>query len=111
MSMRIVVDDQLPIALARWITAQSVIAWHVCEIGLAGRPDAEIWAYAKREAATIVSMDSDFRDLQNADPVGPAVIWLQWGNTRTAALLAKFAAEWPSILVQLGQGQRLIGLQ
>ena len=89
--MRVIVDDQLPVAPARWITAQGVDAEHVSDVGLSGRQDREIWGFAKREAFIIVSMDSDFRDMQQREPNGPQVLWLRWGNLRKAALLQRFA--------------------
>ena len=108
--MRVIVDDQLPVALARWISTQGVDAKHVADVGLTGRPDREIWVFAKRETFVIVSMDSDFHDLHQGEADGPPVVWLRWGNLRKAALLQKFAGVWPEVAAQLKQGERLVEL-
>jgi predicted nuclease of predicted toxin-antitoxin system len=61
--MRFVVDDQLPIALARWTASQGTMAEHVADVGLTGRPDQEIWAFAEKVQAVIVTKDEDFARL------------------------------------------------
>ena len=106
--MRIIVDDQLPVALARWIAAQGVDGKHVSDVGLSGHPDLEIWNFAKRETFVIVSMDSDFHDLSLQDADGPPVVWLRWGNMRKPALLIKFAGDWPGIRAKIEDGLKLI---
>jgi predicted nuclease of predicted toxin-antitoxin system len=109
--MRFIIDDQLPIALARWIGTRGYTATHVADAGLTGRPDTEIWAFARKIDAIIVSMDEDFFDLQQHNSNGPRLIWLRWGNTRKAALLAKFTIAWPDVEQKLSGGARLVELK
>jgi predicted nuclease of predicted toxin-antitoxin system len=111
MSWSFVVDDQLPVHLARWIASQRYVAHHVSDVGLTGKPDRDIWGYAKLSHCVIVTKDSDFSDLQRSDPQGPPVIWLRIGNTRTIHLLSWFATIWPQIIAALDAGERLIELR
>jgi predicted nuclease of predicted toxin-antitoxin system len=109
--MRFIIDDQLPVALARWIGTRGYTATHVADAGLTGRTDAEIWAFASKIDGIIVSMDEDFFDLQQRDANGPRFVWLRWGNTRKAALLEKFAIAWPDVELKLSAGARLVELK
>jgi predicted nuclease of predicted toxin-antitoxin system len=108
--MRFLIDDQLPVALARWIGTQGFTATHLADAGLTGKPDTEIWAFAARIDAIVISMDEDFFDLHQRDPSGPSLVWLHWGNTRKGALLAKIAIAWPGIIQRLSAGERLVEL-
>ena len=106
--MRFLIDDQLPVALARWIATQGYTATHLSDAGLSGKPDVEIWAFAARIDAIVVSTDEDFFDLRQQDPSGPRLVWLRWGNTRKSALLARIAVAWPDIIRRLSAGERLV---
>ncbi len=109
--MRFLVDDQLPVALARWIGMQGFTATHVADAGLTGKPDNEIWSFADKIDAIVVSMAEDFFDLQQRDASGPRLVWLRWGNTRKAALLAKWAVAWPDIVLKFSAGARFVELK
>ena len=58
--MRFLVDAQLPPALARWLVERGYVAEHVFDLGMAGADDREIWAYASRVGAVIITKDEDF---------------------------------------------------
>ena len=47
--MKFIVDNQLPAALARWLSARGADAVHVLDIGFDVRPDTEIWEWAFSE--------------------------------------------------------------
>ena len=47
---------------------------HVDVLGLHGKPDAEIWAYAREHGFVIVSKDDDFRQLSFLHGAPPANI-------------------------------------
>ena len=55
--MKFLVDNQLPIALARWLAARGADAVHVLDIGFDATPDSDIWARAIRESRIVVSKD------------------------------------------------------
>ena len=57
MSLRFLVDAQLPPAPARWLEQQGHEAVHVHDTGLATATDRQIWAYAAERKTVIVSKD------------------------------------------------------
>lgn len=69
--MRILVDAQLPPALARWIEAQGHVAEHVIDCDLADADDRALWDYAMSANAIIVTKDEDFAIRCNLDQLGP----------------------------------------
>jgi len=58
--MKFLVDNQLPVALSRFLQSQSVAALHVLDVQLDEASDREIWQYAKLNDLTIISNDEDF---------------------------------------------------
>lgn len=106
--MRLLVDAQLPPALARWLTAQGHEAEHVFDVGLGDSPDSVVWMHALKEAAVIVTKDEDFAVRAQLSAGGPAVVWVRYGNVRRAELLVKFALVWPRIVEALERGETLI---
>jgi predicted nuclease of predicted toxin-antitoxin system len=59
---------------------------HVEIVGLKGHVDLEVWEYAARHDATLVSKDNDFRQLSFLRGHPPKVIWLSVGNAGTDAI-------------------------
>lgn len=72
--------------------------------------DAEIWAYAGKISATLITKDEDFTTLLAARPNGVAVVWVRVGNTSRRALLDWFARAMPDIEKLLKAGESLIEL-
>ena len=58
--MNLLIDAQLPPALATWLIRQGHIAQHIEDVGLRNADDIEIWNYALTSGATIVTKDEDF---------------------------------------------------
>jgi predicted nuclease of predicted toxin-antitoxin system len=56
---------------------------HVIHLGLEQATDCEIWEWAGEHDFTIVSKDSDFRDLAASSVPPPKAIWLRVGNAST----------------------------
>jgi predicted nuclease of predicted toxin-antitoxin system len=108
MSVRFVIDAQLPPRLARRLTEHGRRAEHVLDIGLEGASDREIWAYACANRCVVVSKDQDFADLARRDPDGAQVVWIRIGNTTSGALWSALAPIWPEVLAGLERGERLI---
>jgi len=105
---RLLVDNQLSAALARWLETNGCFAEHVLALDMAQSLDADIWQHAAREGAVIISKDEDFARMTLLQPEQVAVIWLRVGNCRTTALLATMERAWPAIIQQLDAGARLI---
>lgn len=106
--MRLLVDAQLPPALARWLTAQGQDAQHVFDIGLTDGSDQTIWQHATDINGVIVTKDEDFVVLAQLRGSGPAVVWVRYGNVRRAELLGRFAEVWPTVVEALTRGETLI---
>jgi predicted nuclease of predicted toxin-antitoxin system len=60
---------------------------HVSALGLGMATDREVWDYAGQQDYTVVSKDSDFRQLAFLRGPPPKVIWLRVGNVNTATVL------------------------
>jgi predicted nuclease of predicted toxin-antitoxin system len=106
--MKLLIDNQLPAALARFLEASGIESRHVLDLELDTAADREIWAYAKAHGFTVVSKDDDFFHLATLDPDGPALIWVRLGNCRKAALLATFEAVLPKLIELLQAGQKVV---
>jgi len=106
--MKFIVDNQLPAALARWLSARGEDAVHVLELALDATPDSDIWSRASAERRIVISKDEDFFHLANrADDTG-RLLWVRMGNCRTAALLARFETAWPGIEESFANGHRIV---
>jgi predicted nuclease of predicted toxin-antitoxin system len=105
--MRFLVDDQLPIALARWLAANGQEAQHVYDIGLTGATDRVIWETVQNQGAVIVTKDSDFLNLQRQLP-GSAIVWLTLGNCSKATLLRVMEKSFSEVVAALRAGELLV---
>lgn len=106
--MRFLVDDQLPVALARALTAAGHDARHVFDCGLKGADDRIIWRYACEQARVIVTKDEDFVRLQSARPPRAPVLWLRVGNTRKQPFLAALMPVVADIVAKFDSGEMVV---
>ncbi len=106
--MRLLVDAQLPPALARWLEQQGHVAEHVVDVGMMDATDRAIWTRAGATSAVLITKDEDFVTLLSARPNGASVVWVRVGNTSRRALLDWFARWWPEIERILESGERLV---
>lgn len=67
--MRLLVDAQLPPALARWLSERGHQTMHVLDEGLLGASDRQIWQYAASDGVGIVTKDEDFVHLHTPRPL------------------------------------------
>ena len=109
--MRFLVDNQLPIAVARWLTGMGMQAEHVLDLGLDKASDSTIWALAIAQSGIVVSKDDDFLLLASRPRDIGRLLWVRVGNCRTPALLSRFAIAWPTIEKAFSQGQRVVELR
>lgn len=109
--MKLLVDNQLPAALARLLDDCGVPALHVRDLGLDSASDREIWRYAKIHGFTIASKDEDFLHLAKLDADGPALVWVRLPNCRKADLLATFRTILPRLLATLATGQKVVEIR
>lgn len=58
--MKFIVDENLPVRLAAWLTARGHEAVHVTAIGFRGKSDRLIWDDGLARGAAVISRDTDF---------------------------------------------------
>lgn len=110
--MTLLVDNQLPLALARYLAANGWACTHVQEVGLESVDDRTIWQYAKERGLAIVTKDEDFQALANRQgSIPPQVVWVRLGNCRKAALLAAFSGILPALRVALAAGDAVVEIR
>ena len=110
--MKLLVDNQLPSALARFLSANGVESQHVLDIGLDAASDQTIWEYARNAGWVIVTKDEDFAQLADRQTtIPPQVLWVRLGNCRKAALLKAFADVLPQIIEQLQEGHAVVEMR
>jgi predicted nuclease of predicted toxin-antitoxin system len=66
--MKIKLDENLPIRLARVLVAQGHDVHTVPEENLGGRPDADIWRAVCAEGRFLITQDLDFSDTRRFAP-------------------------------------------
>lgn len=106
--MKFIVDNQLPVALAHWLSARGEDAVHVLNLALDTTLDVEIWIRASAEGRIVVSKDEDFFHLANRSGDTGRLLWVRMGNCRATALLARFERAWPGIEQSFGAGHRIV---
>lgn len=110
--MKLLVDNQLPSALARFLSANGFECQHVIDIGFEIASDQTIWEYAMKEGLVIVTKDEDFAQLADRQTsIPPQVLWVRLGNCRKTALLKAFADVLPQIREQLQEGHTVVELR
>jgi predicted nuclease of predicted toxin-antitoxin system len=108
MTIRFLVDAQLPPALARYLTDAGYQAEHVYDIGMAEASDRVIWSYATQNNATIITKDEDFVTLSNISSHAPPVVWVRVGNIGKQALLRWMVPMLTRIVSEIKSGEKLI---
>ena len=109
--MKLLIDNQLPLALAVHLRGWGVDCLHVLECGLHEANDIQIWTRATIEDWIVVSKDEDFVFLANRPADQGRLIWVRLGNCRNPALLAAFDRAREALSAALASGQRIIELR
>ena len=106
--MKFLVDNQLPPALARYISEDlGVETLHVTDVGLRDGTDAIVWNYASSNDLILISKDEDFVTLYSKTPL----LWVRLGNCRRAHLLSVFKQHWHRIAERFENGEQFIELR
>ncbi len=108
--MKFLIDNQLPVALSKYLIRTGFDSVHVLELGMAEASDFEICEYAWREDRVIVTKDEDFGVLVTMGRCAAPVIWVRLGNCRSETLLEIFSQSMDAIMERLRSGDRLIEL-
>lgn len=109
--MKFLVDNQLPSALARWLSARGHDAVHVLDCGQGQTDDRTLWEKAISENRVVISKDEDFFILATRPSDIGQLLWLRVGNCRTQVLLSQLENTWPSIEAAFSSGQRIVELR
>ena len=110
--MTLLVDNQLPLGLVRYLVAEGWECIHVQDVGLAAADDRTIWQYAKERGLTIVTKDEDFQALANRQSsIPPQVVWVRLGNCRKAVLLEAFSRILPALRDSLAAGDAVVEIR
>ena len=109
--MKFLVDNQLPVALARFLAARGCDCAHVMDVGLGLASDAVIWNYAHRNEFIVISKDEDFLYLVARPENNARLVWVRLGNCRNQLLLATFERSWARIEALLKAGDRVVELR
>ncbi len=108
--MRFLVDNQLPLQLARHLVERRHEASHVTEVGLDEAPDQAVWSWAGQRSFVVISKDEDFLFLANRPNDAGRLVWVRLGNCRKATLLAAFDQTLTTIVAAFDAGQRVVEL-
>ena len=100
-ALTVLLDQNVPRAIVHWLRARRT-QWtihHTSDVGLSGRPDGDIFAWAQQRHAVIITFDEDFAD-QRTFPTGShaGIIRLRvWPTTieETQDALERLLAEVP----------------
>ncbi len=104
--MNLLVDQNLPPALADWFRRQGEDAVHVREIGMRDSSDHDIALEAERRKAVIITKDSDYSE---GMPV--PVVWLRIGNATNRRLFDVLNLHWSEIKRGLEAGERVVAIE
>ena len=83
--MKLLFDENLSSRLVQQLARDFPGSAHIDALGLHGKPDAEVWTYARDHDFVIVSKDDDFRQLSFLHGAPPKVVW-SVGNAGTDAI-------------------------
>ena len=109
--MKLLVDNQLPLALAVHLRGWGLDCVHVLDVGRSTADDLTVWAYAAAEGRIVVSKDEDFLLLAARPCDAGRMIWVRLGNCRNVALLSAFDRTRDPLLRAIASGQRIIELR
>lgn len=109
--MQLLIDNNLPVALAEHLRRRGVPCVHVLDAGMEELDDLEIWTRAAGAEQIVVSKDEDFLLLASRAGDTGRMIWVRLGNCRNAPLLAAFDQAYEAIVRAIESGQRVIELR
>ncbi|QEP43585.1 hypothetical protein D5085_10910 [Ectothiorhodospiraceae bacterium BW-2] len=84
--MKLLFDNNLSPKLLNYLGDIFPDANHVMFENLDDKDDEMVWEYAKAHNYTIVSKDSDFKDIRLLKGFPPKVIWIRTGNCKVKSL-------------------------
>jgi predicted nuclease of predicted toxin-antitoxin system len=86
--VKLLLDENLSPNLAKALSQDYPGSAHVRDLDLRSATDQAVWERARTEGYTVVSKDSDFRQMSFLFGAPPKVVWIGLGNCSTAEILA-----------------------
>jgi predicted nuclease of predicted toxin-antitoxin system len=106
--MKLLVDNQLPVQLARYLCERGHDCAHVLDLRWHEATDLDLWNRCIRQQRILISKDQDFVFLANRpDDVG-RLIWLRMGNCRNDNLIRVFEGIHGTLAECFASGQRIV---
>ncbi|MXY43965.1 MAG: hypothetical protein F4Y50_07940 [Dehalococcoidia bacterium] len=96
--MRLLFDQNLSPHLQETLSHLFPESIHVRTVGLESADDVAIWEFARENDFSIVTRDSDFRQLSFTHGHPPKVIWIRRGNCSTSEIEAILRSRVPDLL-------------
>ncbi|HEY0947110.1 MAG TPA: DUF5615 family PIN-like protein [Opitutaceae bacterium] len=108
MTVRFLVDAQLPPSLAALFREAGYEAAHVFDTLPPDARDHVIWPVALKGGYVLVTKDEDFAEWSRLRQPAPPVVWLRIGNVKKASMRTKIEPLLPDIVRRLEAGETLI---
>lgn len=72
---RFLIDETLPARLTNYLRAEGYEAEHAYDVGLRGRPDQDVFTYARAAGAALITQDHDLeRDTEQFPSPHPGLV-------------------------------------
>ncbi len=84
--MKLLLDQNLSPKLVARLADVYAESAHVFTLGLDRASDAQVWIFARENAYTIVTQDTDYSDLNALEGDPPKVVWIRRGNCSTGEI-------------------------
>lgn len=104
--MNFLVDEQLPPALAVWLTARGYAAEHATTALGPYPSDVAIAAHCERRTLVLISKDRDFVRLRTPDRF--PLVRVRFGNISKQNLFPLIDACWGDVVRRLEAGERVV---
>jgi predicted nuclease of predicted toxin-antitoxin system len=107
-SLRFLIDAQLPPGLARRLEVARHQAVHLHDVMSPEATDAEVAGEANRRDAVLVSKDEDFADLSQRGILMAPLLWIRCGNVTNVRLWQVLEPLLPKIEEAFASGDRIV---
>lgn len=95
--MKFLFDQNISQRILKVLPENYVGSSHVKKAGLINAPDRQIWEFAKKNDFIIVTLDSDFNDLNSLLGFPPKIIWIRSGNIKNHTIIDLLSSHGPEI--------------
>jgi predicted nuclease of predicted toxin-antitoxin system len=108
--LRFLVDNQLPLQLARYLEGLGHDDLHVVEVGLDEADDQAVWRWAIGERRVVISKDEVLFFLATRSGDAGSLLWIRLGDCRKAALIDALDRSIDAVVAAFTSGQQVVEL-